>query len=386
MEKFMELENMNKSYTNAKASLNKKSKLVTIVNQLEQKVLTLSRDIEDIQIAIIRAYEDKDNDKVKTLKESLKGPKEELAKNKAQLEKLRDVANRSQKAIDQQMEELSKDPALKAHLEEVTAKRFSRDATKKQKEKEQLLSENEAFEKIKATARENSKVMTALYDIEKHSKEIQELDKKINDPKTDPIALPSLKASLSQEEFDLSKSRGVLANCFKGTIKKDIIDKITSYSSLDRNIKANNRRIKGIDKQIANYEVALNNIGYTLYERESNSTEEPKNPYSSKITRSDEEDPKGKSGLPAEQPKWYQFIKRFKNWNNRRKLESKGPEAHEGPEEHAASVSEKEKSKFKNSMKYDIVKDYQEKMAADLLKQAKAQNIKDAKDLENNER
>ena len=70
--------------------------------------------------------------------------------------------------------------------------------------------------------------------------------------------------------------------------------------------------------------------------------------------------------VPATQPKWWQFVKRFKNWNAARKERN--------AEEEPAPVSQEDKQKFKNSMKYEVVRDYEEKMAADLLKQAKAQN------------
>ena len=60
------------------------------------------------------------------------------------------------------------------------------------------------------------------------------------------------------------------------------------------------------------------------------------------------------------------FVKRFKNWNAARKERN--------AEEEPAPVSKEDKQKFKNSMKYEVVRDYEEKMAADLLKQAKAQN------------
>ena len=77
MGNFMELENMDKAYARSKKALDKSGKFMTTLNALKNEVKALTRQIENINIEIIRAEEDGDKARVTTLKESLKTPKKE---------------------------------------------------------------------------------------------------------------------------------------------------------------------------------------------------------------------------------------------------------------------------------------------------------------------
>lgn len=371
----MELENINKSYSRSKKALDKSGKLMTTVESLKTEVKNLKRQLENIQIEIIRAQEDGDSARVKTLEESKKAPKADLAAKKKQLEKLSAIVTQNETAISVQMTELSKDPALKAHLDEVISKKFSRKLSKIQKDKEERTNQNKTLLRIQEAAKTEPNVMYSLKEIEKYSALEAELQAIIADPAKSVAEKAQAQTDLLAAQNSLEKSRSDLARYFKGTISREVIDKITSYEDLERDIKSNNKYIKGLDKQIANYETALENIGFDMSSRaaelsdisDSSSSTTRTGARGTTASRTSTGRPASPTDLPAEQPKWYQFIRRFKNWNARRK-------AAQEPVQEPVTVSDTEKKKFKDSMKYDVVKDYEEKVAADLLKQAKAQN------------
>ena len=117
---------------------------------------------------------------------------------------------------------------------------------------------------------------------------------------------------------------------------------------------------KGCDKQVAAYEKAIEKIpGAKIYGK--NGKEPPK--------------PTTKEGsdLPAEKFKWYEFRKRFKSWNQRRK--NKKDEKDEGSKDET-----KESKTFRDAYKYDVFKDYVDKSEKDILAQARKDMKKEAKD------
>ena len=364
---------MDKAYSRSKKALDKSGKLMATVDTLKKEVKALTRQLENTQIEIIRVEEDGDKAKVKTLKESLKAPKKELEEKKQQLEKLEATVQKNQATIDEKMAELSQDPALKAHLNEVIGKKFSRQLVKFQKGKDEKIKQNETLLKIQEAAKQNPNVMYWLKSIEDSIKQIDFTKKVIADPTQPSANIANAQNVLPNLENFLEKTRSDLARYFKGSISREVIDKITSYENLVREIKANERQIKGFDKQIANYETALQNIGFESPLRDSQPSDRSDD--SSSTTRTNAErtapststPPTPTPNLPATQPKWWQFIKKFKNWNAARKERN-------AEETEPAPVSQEDRQKFKNSMKYEVVRDYEEKMAADLLKQAKAQN------------
>lgn len=370
------LEEMDKTYVKSKAILDKSGKVIATLETLKTEVKTLKRQIEDIQLKMMRAKEDGKLSEIKPLEASLKAPKANLALKKEQLQKLEAVVRQSQISVGKRMTEISKIPELRAHLKDVIEKKFSRQLTQFQKQKEEKLKQNEPLIRIQKVAQKDSKVMYILAEIEKYAKLENELQTAIaNSTKSEDEKKKDQNYLVGIQSL-LSKSRGKLAKYFKGTITRDVIDQITSYENLGRQIKSNNKYISGLDKQIANYTTALENIGLLtpcrVVQLEPQPEPQPDN-------------------LPAKQPKWYQFATRLKNWVNQFKSyvqteqQESQPQLEPGSEPYESnptpkiepiSISEEQKNQFKDSMKYDIVKDYEEKLAASLLKQAKSQNRK----------
>ena len=228
----MELENINKSYSRSKKALDKSGKLMTTVESLKTEVKNLKRQLENIQIEIIRAQEDGDSARVKTLEESKKAPKADLAAKKKQLEKLSAIVTQNETAISVQMTELSKDPALKAHLDEVISKKFSRKLSKIQKDKEERTNQNKTLLRIQEAAKTEPNVMYSLKEIEKYSALEAELQASIADPAKSAAEKAQAQTDLLAAQNSLEKSRSDLARYFKGTISREVIDKITSYEDV----------------------------------------------------------------------------------------------------------------------------------------------------------
>lgn len=373
----MELDQMDKAYAQSKKAIDKSGKFMTTLNVLKKDIKLLTRQLENFQIDIIRAREDGDTAKEKSLQALLKVPQQELKAKKQQLEKLEAVAQKNQATVDQKMAEISQDPALKAHLEEVIGKKFSRQLTKVAKSKDEKVKQNETLTKIQEAAKKDPNVMYTLKEIEKYTKSEAKLQSEIADPSKTKDQKAHAEKDLLAVQSSLANLRRDLAIYFKGTVSRDVIDKITSYEDLGREIKSNNKQIKGFDKQIANYETALENIGFMsplkedhLPDRANDSTSTSSSRTSPAPTSMPRTEPAPSNDLPATQPKWYQFVKRFKNWQARRKADSTRNTDSQEP----VMVSDEEKNKFKNSMKYEVVRDYEEQLAANLLKQAKSQN------------
>ena len=126
---------------------------------------------------------------------------------------------------------------------------------------------------------------------------------------------------------------------------------------MNKSISSLNRQIKGYDKSIRNHQIALENI---------NNRREP-------VT------PRPAEPSTPEKPKWYQFIQRFKNWNDRRKQQAL-PESEQTTSESEQTTSESEqttskssteRNEFLNSLKHEIVQDVVKQMETDNLKEAK---------------
>lgn len=402
MENFMDLEKMDKEYGIARNVTDKSSKLNVAFEQKKAEIKKLTREFQDLNIKLERAKEDKNDSEIKQCEVDIKKVKEDFLKAKKSLLGLKSIIEKNLSTIDQHFEDISKDPELKAHLEKVVGTKFSRALLRNQKEKEARLNENATLSKITEAAKQDPNVMYMLKDLEKHLNDVKKLNAIISDPSKTPAEISQAQVDLVTANTSVEQSRSEIARYFKGSISREVIDKITSYEDLEKNIKANNKYIAGIDKQNANYETALYNIGYlspldsrlanknlTVKDfpiRDSESTlgtiNQPANTsrrlQSSARINGDEEEQEQGNNLPATQPKWYQFIKRFKNWVNRRRTE----EENSNPSTTSSKASDK-KTSFRDSMKYEVIRDYEKQFEENLLRNAKQQNKAAQRDNDN---
>ena len=197
---------------------------------------------------------------------------------------------------------------------------------------------------------------------------------------------------------------GIRGLDFKDEDLKELLDngivvnkngKIDLAATLNNRRAQLNRQVKKYTKSIAEHEKALETLGRSTSEQTSSEPGQHQSP--TRITRTEpaqdsnseqshetenssepaQEDEEQEASEQEEKPKWYQFVKRFKMWNEKRKQkalpEAEQPEA-EQPEAEQPVAQQPEaqpKNNFKNALKYDIVKD--------LYKQTDKQALKDAR-------
>lgn len=349
----MELKEINEDYTRAKSKLTKLEPLKAEIETLKKEQKEVIRQIEDLKKAKTRAEEDKDTKKAKQIEEDLKAPTKRLKLIKEDLEEKASRLENAQKKVDSKIEELSNNPALKEHLNTIIGKKFSRQILAKDAKKETLEKQSEEYQKIKAAAAKDPYVKNTLKGIEGYTAIIESLK---NSKNPDDIK------KVNEAKLKLKDRRNDLKTYFKGSISEETIATLTSLKNIDSQIKSNTREIKSLNKQITNYENALEEIGFVSPRKISNIEKSDPNIADTRTGSGEGKEPND-SNLPTTQPKWYQFIKRFKNWYNKRVYE----------EEPQGKIPGKEKdTEFRTAMKYDIIKDYEAKLEQDLLKQAKS--------------
>lgn len=368
----MDLKNIDEEYKKSKQKIKVLDKVKQKIEELRKEITTLERKIEVLDREKVWAEQDNDEKKAEQIEENLKAPLAQLKDARNSLEKLQDTIKSAQQNLDKHFAELDKNPELREHLNSVIGKKFSRQVLKKQQEKESLLSKNEQLETIKAAAQKDPYVMNTLKGIEGYLKAIEKIESKtliVDDNVAVPFMNRQDETDVTVAKAKLEMRRKDLVTYFKGTISQEVIESLTSYDDISKQIKSNIRQSKGIDKQIANYESALENIGFT------SSRNFDENTINTTFTKEYYSNPRN---LPDTQPKWYQFIKRFSNWLNKRKVEKRRLDRYASTledEEFKASVDAeaKENSSFRDAMKYDIIRDYEAKLEQDLLKSAKAE-------------
>lgn len=349
----MDLEKLNGSYEKTKK----------VLEQKEKKIKALGKDIEieveNIEIANadkIVAKRNNDVNGIQKAEKKIKDSKENIEKLKKLVEAEKEEMQMFQDKVDKIVEEIRENPEMQEHLEKVLAKRYSRDIrdvkVKKEKEEKKLKS----LEAVQKMVDEHPTMKNHMQGMLNANATINKLNEELSklDIVKDKDRIDDIKDQITQQTEKLDKNRdGILdfakkknLNITKETLddimKNNVIDEKTNQvkleQTLNKNVKASKRQIKGYEKQISNDEKAITNLGYRT---------------------------PGKNG-PTEtgdKPKWWQFIKRFNRWNENRKMQSL-PD----PEE---KTSKDAKGEFASSLKYKVVQDIAEQMKQENLREAK---------------
>ena len=369
----MELNEINESYKKSQIALKKvdTDKTKQIIEQRKKELIVLTDKLSDLKTEKQRAIRDKDKAREQNADNAIKQATEEIKRVKTNLGKLHDLIAKSKTNVDNQLkaiEDMAKtNPDLKKQLDEAIKVKFGRELKRKEAEKAKISEKLSALQTIKAEAEKNPNIMHLIMNIEDGYTLIAEQQKILDDPKTSDSEKNVANMKIKAFNTQLETYKANLAKHFKGKIKREDIDSIKSYSGLNREVKSLDRQVKGIDKQINNYTTAIGNIEHQMTTPES-----------------------GDAGLPAPitKPKWYQFIKRFKNWLQNRKEQKEArkkeeesefdipleEEPEQSPEQEQEQEQKQEQDKFKDSLKFDVVRDYTEKLGQEYLKQAKQAN------------
>lgn len=388
----MNLEKLNNEYMQLKKDLEVAQK---DSDKLENNVEILKsyRMINVGKLNLAKNIGNSDDEKnaeqeIEKIDNELKQTENEASKKKEELEAIKEKIN-------SRIKDIKDNPEMKKHLDEVMSKKYERKISKLEKEKEETVEKKNRLTDLKQlvadhhTLSNNLKgILSATNEVKKLKEELAGMSQQVGNlvTYTDPTRANEIINTLLPAENDkLSTNKNnLMAYISKNGLnitEKDIDDladkgftvdgkgNIDLDATMNKNISSLNRQIKGYDKSIKNHQIALENIDNRRKDEISNTRPDP-------ITTFAPEQINFQEPTTHERPKWYQFVQRFKNWNERRK-QQRLPEPKqqqiitEPPVTEPTITETKVENKFKNSLKYEIVNDIVEQDEKEDLKQAK---------------
>lgn len=354
----MDLEVENVSYVAVKEKLEEKKKRVT---QLEREVTELAeskRDKEEQIRLIDRGVIAGDK---KVLSKELQDTKKELKTKEEETKKIKAEIVPLQKSIDAAIAKIKDNPEMKVQLEGAISQKVKDDLEKKKKAKETLANKQKGFQTL---AKDRPAELKAFYKagklVEELKKELKSLARK-DDSGVITYANPARAAEINNTLLPdanaalVATKKTILNYVKRKKIKLDEqdIEAFSYKNALGKNGKLDidatlNKQVKTLDKKIARIDEKIAHL-QTLSEA---------------TRREDEGRESGEEGgNGGENPKWWQFIKRFKNWNMRRKQEKLADEFERDDDEETRDSEDSEREEnseqdndFKESLKYDIFK------------------------------
>lgn len=411
----MDLKKLNDEYLKLKGKLDNINNRIEKANEeietIESNKKTKEGDIKILEGELEQAKRSKDealvkskSEEIKKVELEIKGFNEKVEDIREDIKSYQDKLKEIQEQINDKLKELQENPELKKHIEEVMEKRYERRLKDEKKKLEVASNKKAKIEKLQEIVNKSPSVKNYLIGIMNSTLEIDKLKKQIDDlKKADPIdtkKIADLTTQISQLEVKITKNKDLLMGIkgldFKDEDLKELLDngivvnkngKIDLAATLNNRRAQLNRQVKKYTKSIAEHEKALETLGRSTSEQTSSEPGQYQSP--TRITRTEpaqdsnseqshetenssepaQEEEEQEASEQEEKPKWYQFVKRFKMWNEKRKQKAL-PEA-EQPEAPTPENNTQPKNNFKNALKYDIVKD--------LYKQADKQVLKDAR-------
>lgn len=364
----MDLEKLNGEYLKLKQDIEiKKGVIVAYEHRVQD--LTLDKIIWTGKKA--EARKNSDHDAEKTAQDELNKIDEEIKQLQESVEQEKETIKEFQGKIDAKITEIKENPEMKKHLDTVLKKKYERKLAKVEKEKAELIDKKDKVEQIKQLTTEhpalanNLKGMISAYKTaENLKKELKSLEYSAGNgiiAYTDPTRANEIKTNLlpdAESKMETNKipfmdyiqknklditEKDVNELVEKGAVNKD--GKVDLETTFVKRTSGLNRQIKGLDKSINDYTYAMGGA-----EKRQQSPEQ-----------------QGSAQEQEEKPKWFQFIKRFKAWRERRNQQ----ELPEGTPKGQAKKESGSKNEFADSLKYDIMKDVTKQMQQEKLKAAK---------------
>ena len=405
----MDLKKLNDEYLKLKGKLDNINNRIKKANEeietIESNKKAKEGDIKILEGELEQAKRSKDealvkskSEEIKKVELEIKGFNEKVEDIREDIKSYQDKLKGIQEQINDKLKELQENPELKKHIEEVMEKRYERRLKDEKKKLEVASNKKAKIEKLQEIVNKSPSVKNYLIGIMNSTLETDKLKKQIDDlKKADPIdtkKIADLTTQISQLEVKITKNKDLLMGIkgldFKDEDLKELLDNgivVNKNGKIDLAVTLNNRRaqlnrqVKKYTKSITEHEKALETLGRSTSEQTSSEPSQHQSP--TRITRTEpaqdsnseqshetenSSEPAQEGSEQEEKPKWYQFVKRFKIWNEKRKQKAL-PEA-EQPEL-TPENNPQPKNNFKNALKYDIVKD--------LYKQADKQAHKNAR-------
>ena len=386
----MELnEKLDQKYNNDKKAYQKTQRLSQNIKDLEQQLKMLKREWEDAKIKQIRAKEDGETSVEKEAQTEIESKVEETKKVQAKLDKIKEVIEKNKSKVDGYIEELKKEPGFEEHVNSILEKRYNRQLAKALKEEQQVNTILDLCQNHPTLANNLRGMVRAQEELDKLNKEIEPLDPEKDKDKLDEI-YDKIGKLVSKKN---SNMHAFMEYCTKKDISVDreFLDKLISEKSFSHDKQGNiniektlKNMSKGYKKRILAYQVAINRIPNAKISArneeelgDSNDSETQPTTKLDTLTSNPMQGTASKAQPPVPKFKWYEFRKRFNAWRERRKAE-KETETERDLDLNLDSDIPAESStseKFRDSYKYDVVKDYVDKTEKEIYKES----LKDVK-------
>ena len=342
----MDLETLNKEYVQFKSDLEKARKEI---ESLESKANDLADDKIIWKGKLVEAKRNKDSvaekqaeGELKRIDTEIKAVQDDTLKKKEEMELI-------QAKINVRIKEIKENPEMKKHLDEVMSKKYDRKLSKLENEKEEAVEKKDRLTDLKQLVTDHPALGNNLKGILTATKEMKDLQAELDGMKMivgtgktsaytykDPArANEIINTLLPQAQAKLATNKTpLMAYISKNglNITEQDIDELAEKgfavdgkgnidlnSTMNKSISSLNRQIKGYDKSIRNHQIALENID----NRSVPVTPRTPDPITPDPITPPAPDPiTPPEPTTSEKPKWYQFIQRFKNWNERRKQQA----------------------------------------------------------------
>ncbi len=388
----MELnEKLDQKYNDDKKAYQKTQRLSQNIKDLEQQLKMLTRAIEDAEIKQMRAKEDGDTSLEKEAQAEIEAKGEEIKKVQAKLDKIKEVIEKNKSKVDGYIEELKKEPGFEEHVNSILEKRYNRQLAKALKEEQQVNTILDLCQNHPTLANNLRGMVRAQEELDKLNKEIEPLDPEKDKDKLDEI-YDKIGKLVSKKN---SNMHAFMEYCTKKDISVDreFLDRLISEKGFAHDKQGNinvektlKNMSKGYKKRILAYQVAINRIPNAKISArneeelgDSNESETQPTTRLDRLTSEPIQETVTKAQPPVPKFKWYEFRKRFNAWRERRKAE-KETETERDLDLNLDSDSDipaesSTSEKFRDSYKYDVVKDYVDKTEKEIYKES----LKDVK-------
>lgn len=379
-------ENYNNSYLRDKAAYTKLDQTKEWVKKAQQELKQLTRDKEDALVKKQRAIEDGDKATEQAAEAEINRLEAAINRGTLSLIKVKDIIQKSEEKVNNYIEELNKDPEFESHVNSILEKRYNRKLQKAKYEKGQIDALLDLCNNHPSLANNLKGMIRAKEETEKLLDELKTLDpvndkEKIDEIKNKKIPEFEKKKETNKNAFmDFCTKNNInIDEKFLNTLvterqnKKDgekdfsfAHNKTTGEINLSKTFK---NISKGYDKRIDLYQKSIEKIpGARVYVQDPIGTIHSSGSYNPSLSSSG-----SSANLPAEKLKWWQFIKRFKAWREVKKADkdlSSDP-TKVLPKLDPKEEPPKESKKFRDSYKYDVVRDAVEKREHEIEKQVK---------------
>lgn len=243
--------------------------------QIEEKrveIRALKRANMHLWADIDEADQKGDKDTYDSLMKEKQDNDKKLKEIEAEIKLHEDACKEYKEKMERAIEHLRQDPEFAEQMDNVLMSNYHQKALSLEKENEGLKKENEDFSTFKELAEDNEDIMEKLTFLRKNEAALAKLYQK---NKGNEELSDDDKATEESYKTSIKKLRDEIEKLTNGKVDRSIIDKVSSFKSINDNIKSNNNRISKNGKDAQIYRQAKENIRPEVEEEKN---EEPQLP------------------------------------------------------------------------------------------------------------